>query len=108
MNRREFVTLIGAAARPLAANAQQPGRMRRIGALFASLDEGYLAAFAQGLAPLGWSEDRNVRIDTRQGGGEGGRIRAHARGGPCYNSRYNSLSMDLRAVWRDVNDRTLS
>jgi putative ABC transport system substrate-binding protein len=80
MRRREFITLIGgaAAAWPLAARAQQAGRMRRIGALFASLDEGYLAAFAQGLAPLGWSEGRNVRIDTRQGGGEASRTRAYA------------------------------
>ena len=78
--RREFITLLGSAtaAWPRAARAQQTGRMRRIGALFASLDEGYLAAFAQGLAPLGWSEGRNVRIDTRQAGGEVSRIRAYA------------------------------
>jgi hypothetical protein len=55
---------------PLAMGAQQTDVVRRIGALFASLDEEYLATFADGLAPLGWSEGRNVRIDVRQGRGE--------------------------------------
>jgi ABC-type uncharacterized transport system substrate-binding protein len=78
MRRREFITLLGAMAGwPLATRAQQAA-MRRVGVLFASLDEGYVAALAQGLAPLGWSEGLNVRIDTRQGGGEVSRIRGHA------------------------------
>ena len=81
MIRREFITLLGgaAAAWPLAARAQQQERMRRIGVLFASLDEGYVAALAEGLALLGWSEGRNVLIDVRQGGGEVSKIREHAR-----------------------------
>jgi ABC-type uncharacterized transport system substrate-binding protein len=72
MKRREFITLLGAAATwPLAARAQQPGeRMRRIGVLmgFAEDDpeaKARLAAFRQGLEKRGWSEGRNVRIDTR-------------------------------------------
>jgi putative tryptophan/tyrosine transport system substrate-binding protein len=82
LRRRQFITLLGGAAVawPLAVRAQQTDVVRRIGALFASLDEGYLAAFAEGLAPLGWSEGRNVRIDVRQGRGEVSRTRDYANG----------------------------
>jgi len=72
MRRREFITLIGGAtaAWPLAANAQQSERLRRIGVLMnraADNPEGQdrLAAFHQGLQELGWGIGRNVRIDTR-------------------------------------------
>src|SRR6516165_7341672 len=74
MNRREFITLLGgtAAAWPLAARAQQPGGMRRIGVLMPAASDNqryqvYLAAFLQGLQQLGWADGRNVRIDTRWG-----------------------------------------
>jgi putative ABC transport system substrate-binding protein len=72
MKRREFITLLGgaAAAWPLAARAQQPERMHRIGVLLpAAADDAIfqarLAAFHQALALLGWIIGRNVRIDTR-------------------------------------------
>jgi hypothetical protein len=59
MQRREFITLLGGAAGtwPLAARAQQPGRMRHIGMLMplAADDPGApvrVAAFAQGLQEL--------------------------------------------------------
>jgi putative tryptophan/tyrosine transport system substrate-binding protein len=72
MKRREFITLLGgAAAWPLAARAQQPGeRMRRIGVLmgYAESDseaQANLAAFREGLQKLGWTEGRDIRIDTR-------------------------------------------
>ena len=72
MKRREFITLLGgaAAAWPLAARAQQGERMRRIGVLMngaADDAEGQarLAAFTQALKQLGWSDGRNLRIDTR-------------------------------------------
>ena len=72
MRRREFITLLGGAAVawPVAARAQQPERMRRIGVLSAFADDdpdmqAWLPAFRQGLERLGWSEGRNVRIDTR-------------------------------------------
>ena len=73
MKRREFITLLGgaaAAAWPLAARAQQPERLRRIGVLMnraADNPEGQdrLAAFQQGLQESGWGVGRNVRIDTR-------------------------------------------
>jgi putative ABC transport system substrate-binding protein len=71
IRRREFIfTLGGAAAWPLVARAQQGERMRRIGVLMywgADDAEGQarLAAFAQTLKQLGWSEGHNLRIDTR-------------------------------------------
>ena len=73
MRRRDFITLLwGAAAWPLAARAQQPGQMRRIGVLLnvtADNPRGQagVAAFQQVLQQLGWSDGRNVRIDTRWG-----------------------------------------
>jgi len=86
MKRREFVTLIGGAAVawPLAAVAQQqPERMRRIGALLPAAADDLemqvrLAAFHQGLALLGWTIGRNVRIDTRWATADAAEIRRHA------------------------------
>src|SRR5215813_5434559 len=71
MRRREFITLIGAAATwPLAAGAQQPDRIRRIGVLmgFAESDregQAFVAAFRDGLQKLGWAGGRNIQIDYR-------------------------------------------
>src|SRR6266545_2540431 len=72
MKRREFIALVGgaAAAWPLAARAQQPDRMRRIGVLrYLAADDAEgqarLAAFTQALKQLGWSDGRNLGIDTR-------------------------------------------
>ena len=83
MKRREFITLIGgaAAAWPLAARAQQ--RMRQIGVLVASAADdsefqARMAAFLQGLAQLGWSEGRNVRIDIRWATSNADDLRRHA------------------------------
>ena len=74
MQRRDFITLLGGAvaAWPLAAQAQQPEQMRRIGILMnraANDAEGQarLAVFRQALQQLGWSEWRNVQIDIRWG-----------------------------------------
>src|SRR5215469_15157144 len=73
MKRREFISLLGGAAPfaawPLAARAQQPERMRRIGVLmaFAENDPEYqthLKAFAQELQKLGWTEGRNIQVDS--------------------------------------------
>jgi putative tryptophan/tyrosine transport system substrate-binding protein len=64
MRRREFITLIGGAASwPLAARAQQPERVRRIGVLMnmAADDptgQARLLAFAQALAQAGWIDGR--------------------------------------------------
>jgi putative tryptophan/tyrosine transport system substrate-binding protein len=72
MRRREFITLLGSAAGigPLAARAQQPDRVRRIGVLigYAETDaemQTQFAAFRDGLRKLGWTEGGNIRIDTR-------------------------------------------
>jgi putative tryptophan/tyrosine transport system substrate-binding protein len=72
MRRRDFITLLGgaAAAWPLAAHSQQPGQMRRIGELVSSAEDNQegqarAAAFREGLQKLGWTEGRNIRIDTR-------------------------------------------
>jgi ABC-type uncharacterized transport system substrate-binding protein len=70
-SRREFITLLGGAvAWPLAARAQQGERMRRIGVLMSDAEDdpevkASLAAFREGLDRLGWSLDRNVRLDYR-------------------------------------------
>ena len=82
--RREFVTLLGgAAAWPVAARAQQPERMRRVGVLMhATSDEpesqARIVAFAQGLQEAGWSVGRNVRIETRWSTGDASRLRRDA------------------------------
>jgi putative ABC transport system substrate-binding protein len=85
MNRREFISLLGGAAVawPLAARAQQPERMRRIGVLLpATADDAdfqvWLGAFQQALAQSGWSIGRNVRIDTRWAGGKADDVSRHA------------------------------
>ena len=83
MRRREFITLIGgaAAAWPLPARAQHGERMRRIGVLMylpADDPEGQarFAALVQALTQLGWTEGRNLRIDTRWANADD--IRSHA------------------------------
>jgi putative ABC transport system substrate-binding protein len=85
MRRREFIALAGAAAAgwPLAARAQQGDRIRRIGVLMASAaddaeSQARIAALLQGLQQLGWSDGRNVRIDTRWATTDSGDIRRHA------------------------------
>jgi putative tryptophan/tyrosine transport system substrate-binding protein len=85
IRRREFITLLGGGAVtwPLAARAQQDGPMRRVGVLMSIASDDpaaqtRLAAFLQGLQQLGWTEDRNVRIDIRWGAGDAERNRTLA------------------------------
>src|SRR5262249_61433295 len=85
MRRREFITLLGGAtaAWPLAASAQQPDWMRRIGVLtsFASDDpaeQTRVLAVAQALAQSGWLAGRNVRVAIRWGAGDPEGIREYA------------------------------
>ena len=81
MRRREFISLLGAAALagPLAAHAQQP--VRRIGVLMAFAtddpeEQVRLAAFVEGLRQLGWTDGRNVKIDIRWSVGDADRSRS--------------------------------
>ena len=85
MKRRDFITLLGGAAAiwPLAARAQQPERMRRIGVLLpAAADDAVfqtrMAVFLQELALLGWTVARNLRIDIRWATADASEIRRHA------------------------------
>ena len=99
LKRREFITLLGgAAAWPLAAEAQQSEQMRRIGVLIAGLtekdSEGQLrmAAFRRGLQNIGWIEGHNVHIEERWPGGNAellAKLRCRARGDAagCYLCR---------------------
>jgi putative tryptophan/tyrosine transport system substrate-binding protein len=85
VRRREFITLLGgaAAAWPLAARAQQRGRMRRIGAmmLLAENDaeqKAWTQAFLQGLQEANWIDGRNIQIDYRWSSGNSARARRYA------------------------------
>jgi putative ABC transport system substrate-binding protein len=84
MKRREFIALIGgAAAWPLAARAQQPERMRRIGMLMSLTPDdpdgrARSDAFLQGLQRSGWIDGRNIQIDHRWGGGDADNFRKYA------------------------------
>jgi putative tryptophan/tyrosine transport system substrate-binding protein len=85
MRRREFIAVLGgAAAWPVVARAQQTERVRRIGVL---IDRGEndldgkaeLAGFMQGLAELGWTDGRTLRMDVRWAAGDIDRMRTLAR-----------------------------
>jgi putative tryptophan/tyrosine transport system substrate-binding protein len=86
MERREFISLLGAAAAawPLGARAQQTERVRRIGVLTsgATADDPdgrtRRAAFLQGLQQLGWIDGRNIQIDYRWGAGDADSMRKYA------------------------------
>jgi putative ABC transport system substrate-binding protein len=71
MRRRDFLgVVVGSATWPIAARAQQPERVRRIGVLMGYPEndlEGtaFFAAFREGLEKLGWVEDRHTRFDVR-------------------------------------------
>jgi putative tryptophan/tyrosine transport system substrate-binding protein len=86
MRRREFISLLGgaAAAWPLAARAQKPGGVRRIGVLLSVVEsdpegKAQLSGFTQGLTELGWIEGRNLRMEVRWGGGNVDQIRTFAK-----------------------------
>ena len=93
LGRRKFLATLGggAAAWPLAARAQQGER--RIGVLMAlaaddSEGQARIKVFEQGLNELGWSVDRNLRIDYRWAAGD--------------TNRYRSYAAELLALWPPV------
>jgi len=70
LKRREFIRLLGGAAVawPLAARAQQTGKLPTIGLLGATtpvVESQRVAAFVQRLRELGWIEDRTIAIEVR-------------------------------------------
>jgi putative tryptophan/tyrosine transport system substrate-binding protein len=83
IRRREFIAgLSGTAVWPLAARAQQPDRMRRVGFLHALAEndpeaQARVAVLREGLARLGWTE-RNVRIEQRFAEGDSDQMQAYA------------------------------
>src|SRR5262249_32452643 len=86
IQRREFIFTLGgaAAAWPVAARAQQPERMRRIGALMGLTEsdpeaQSRIAAFRKTLQDLGWTEGRNVRTDYYWAAGDIDRTHALAK-----------------------------
>jgi ABC-type uncharacterized transport system substrate-binding protein len=79
MKRRDFITLLGgaAAARPLAARAQQPAKLPTIGFFSAGSAaplSNWVAALVQRLRELGWIEGRNVAIEYRWAEGRNERL----------------------------------
>jgi putative tryptophan/tyrosine transport system substrate-binding protein len=85
MKRREFISFVGSAAVawPLAARAQEPGRVRRVGVLFAFFNNDpesqvRIAAFQQELENLGWREGQNIQVEYRWASGDAERFRAFA------------------------------
>ena len=68
MRRREFITIVGSAAAswPLAARAQQTGRVWRVAVIGAvSPLPTYLSAFREALQQRGWTQGKNLSIDVR-------------------------------------------
>lgn len=100
MRRREFVKLLGGATVvwPLATEAQQMRRVRRVGLLIPFIDDRepvvkeYLSAFRQRLHELGWDDGRNIRLDQRFTGQVPERLRAGA-------GELIALAPDIIVVW---------
>ena len=95
IGRREFVSLLGgvAAAWPRAARAQQPDRVRRVGALWALAEDdpemkARAAKFRRGLGQLGWLENDNIRTDELFAAGRA--------------DQFQSLAKELVALQPDV------
>src|SRR3978361_1555686 len=98
MKRRDFITLLGGAVTwPVVARAQQPGRKLRIGVLIGYAEDdpetkARLSAFRQGLEKRGWSEGRNIQIETRSAAGSVDKYEPLAgRGKDCSASSSNPM-----------------
>ncbi|HMF22532.1 MAG TPA: hypothetical protein VKG24_10445 [Pseudolabrys sp.] len=85
IERRKFLAALGgvAASWPLAARAQQPERMRRVGVLIGLTADDpeslvRVGALLQALQQMGWTDARNIRIEYRWGSADAERIHKHA------------------------------
>jgi putative tryptophan/tyrosine transport system substrate-binding protein len=85
MKRREFITLLGGAMAvwPLAARAQQPEQMRRIGVLMSYVEgdneaQKWIETFRQSLAEFGWKDGLNITLDYRWPGPTAERLQIDA------------------------------
>jgi putative ABC transport system substrate-binding protein len=84
MRRRDFISLLGAAAAwPLAARAHAEG-MRHVGLLMGYPEgdvegQASAAAFQRRLQELGWTEGRNIQFDTRWAGADPNKARTFAK-----------------------------
>src|ERR1700674_2998782 len=85
LGRRELIAILGGAAalRPLAARAQRPERIRRVGVLVPWPENDPVArasvnAFAQALVRVGWVEGKNIRIDYRFAAGDPALLKKYA------------------------------
>ena len=85
MRRRDFIAGVGsAAAWPMVGRAQQGDRVRRIGVLMGYGEndpgpKGWFSGFTRGLAELGWTDGRNLRMDVRWWGADIGRAEVFAK-----------------------------
>jgi putative ABC transport system substrate-binding protein len=85
MRRREFITLFGGAAAvwPLAARAQESGRIRRIGVLMGISNDAEgqsrIQPFLQEMRRLGWEEGRNLQVEYRWTAGDPSLIKTFAK-----------------------------
>ena len=85
MRRREFITLLGGALadQAILANAQEPVRVRTVGALMGFANDAEantrIEAFEQGLEREGWSVGHNLRIEYRYAEGDPARMQAAAQ-----------------------------
>src|SRR6266513_1038581 len=85
MRRRDFITLLGGtlAAQAMPANAQEPVRVRTVGAVMGFANDAEakarVQAFEQGLEREGWSVGQNLRIEYRYAEGDSVRMQALAK-----------------------------
>jgi putative ABC transport system substrate-binding protein len=85
VKRRDLFAIVAGAAAlwPLAARAQQPERLRRVGVLIQyseanPIGQAFVTAFAQALGRLGWVEDKNIRTDYRFAAGDPALFKTYA------------------------------
>ena len=84
MRRRHFIAGLASttAAWPVAPRAQQPERVRRIGVFMPTADDPEMrlrhTTFQRALQGLGWTDGRNVHIETRFAAGNAADLRKYA------------------------------